>query len=280
MNRDSFSGILAIAAGAAVLASAAPASAQSGRFSSTDWRRGDRSDSVSTAGSSQLLALEIRFGGYSPLIDSEPGFEKQKLEADKRPYQQVFGTGPQFYFGLELDVLPIRIPYIGVLGPGFGWGYSSTSAKAKFIEGPKKGTESDETTSLTIMPMYLAAVLRADELMRRTGIPLVPYGKFGFGLATWSASNNAGTETYTGSGAKAVTYDGKGLSWGVHFALGGMLALNFIDPRSAARLDETTGVNHAYLFGEWMNNADIGRHSTKQMYAGSSTWVVGFAIDM
>ena len=129
------------------------------------------------------------------------------------------------------------------------------------------------------MPMYLAAVLRADELYRRTGIPIVPYGKIGFGLGTWSASSEAGTETYVDKAGKEVS--GSGVAWGVHFALGGMLALNFIDPRSAVRLDETTGVNHAYLFGEWMNNAELGRRSDpKGMYIGTSTWVVGFAVDM
>lgn len=278
MSRPSFALPLAAAAGLLLLSAAGAARAQTSRLYTSNWRQEDRADSIGPGSSAQWLAIEVRFGQYSPNIDSEPSFAK--LPAEKRPYAQVFGDGAQFYFGLEIDLLPLRIPYLGLIGPGFGWGFTTTSAKARFIGGKNDGQESGQTTSLTIMPMYLAAVLRADELMRRTGIPIVPYGKFGFGLATWRASSEAGTETYDdGKGGDPVS--AFGVSWGIHFAVGGMLSLNFIDPRSAARLDETTGVNHAYLFGEWMNNADIGRHSDPQgMYVGSSTWVVGFAVDM
>jgi hypothetical protein len=135
------------------------------------------------------------------------------------------------------------------------------------------------------MPMHASLVLRVDELMRRTGIPIVPYGKAGVGFSFWRASTDAGTEhcspDSSNAGAAAVcTTDRSGMGWypSMHFALGGMLALNFIEPRSAARLDETTGVHHAYLFGEWYS--DTISLSNKALRVGAMSWVAGLAVDM
>jgi hypothetical protein len=254
---------LAPMAFAAVLASAAPARAQA-HDAATDWRRLDRSESLGKGSSSQLFTFELRFGQYFPEIDDKPGLGRDK--AGNLPYNGVFGPNDQFYFGLELDYLPFRIPYVGAVGPGFGWGFTTTSAVAK-LSGDLT-TESGTDTSFTIMPMHLSAVVRFDELMRRTGIPIVPYGKIGLGLGVW-----------TGSPVPSG-YNGAGATWGMHYAAGGMLALNFLDPRSAARLDETTGVNHAYIFGEFMRANLNGLGATPTMYLGSTSWVVGLAFDL
>lgn len=55
----------------------------------------------------------------------------------------------RFYLGAEFDYLPLRIPYVGLVGPGLGWGYTSFSNNAIFTDGPNKGMCSAETTSLT-----------------------------------------------------------------------------------------------------------------------------------
>jgi hypothetical protein len=138
-----------------------------------------------------------------------------------------------------------------------------------------------------IMPMNLSAVLRADELMRRTGIPLVPYGKIGLGLAYWRASNDSGTEkacgtsgapmACTGMSTDTVLSHGSGLTPSVHFAVGAALALNWIQPQSAARLEQTTGVHHAYAFGEYFN--DTLTLSTNVVHVGAQSWVAGLSID-
>ncbi len=249
------------------------ASAQESRLPTGDWRQADRGEAVTKKVTSpQSFAVELRFGAYSPQVDEEPGLTGA-------PYKDVFrptGYSPQFYFGLELDYLPLRIPYVGAFGPRVGWGFTTTSAKANFTDSvPAEASESD--TSFTIMPMYVGAALRLDELMRRTGVPIVPYGKVGFGIGYWTAGTSSGNETYTKPDGTKVSPGG--LSYGLEFALGGALSLNFLDPRAAARLDETTGVNHAYVFGEWMNNSFLGRQS-KSMFVGTSTWVMGLAVDM
>lgn len=260
----------AAAAGALVLA-AAPAEAQSSRLPNSNWRQHERSDALKNTGSPQNFAFELRFGGYTPDIDSEFG-------GKATPYADVFNTNPQFYFGLEFDYLPLRIPYVGALGLGLGWGWTQASTTAK----TESGAESAETTRLTIMPMHASAVLRLDELMRRTGVPIVPYGKFGFGLGLWKASTTGevATAERTNPDGTTTLVEGRGNTAGLHMALGGMLSLNFLDPRAASRLDELTGVNHAYLFGEWMNANLNGFGQAGQLRVGSSTWVVGLAIDM
>ena len=248
---------------ASVLFSTARAQAQTTNLSSTDWRRLDRSDALGKASSTQQFTFELRFGQYFPEVDDKPGLAKNNL--GKLPYEGVFGANDQFYFGLELDYLPFRIPYVGALGAGLGWGYTHASAKAKAT-----GTTADSPTdtAFTIMPMHLSAVLRFDELMRRTGFPIVPYGKIGLGLGIWTAS------------PVPTNYVGTGGTWGSHLAVGGMLALNFLDPRAAARLDETTGVNHAYVFGELMRANLNGLGATPSFYLGSTSWVAGLAVDL
>nr|AYM54425.1 secreted protein [Phaselicystis flava] len=260
----------AFAAGSLVLV-AAPAAAQSSRLPSSDWRQTDRVDATKGRGSPQNFTFELRFGAYSPDIDSEFG-------GGATPYADVFNTNPQFYFGLEFDYLPLRIPYVGAFGLGLGWGWTHTSTTAK----TESGAESAEETSLTIMPMHASAVLRLDELMRRTGVPIVPYGKFGFGLGLWKSEDGdeIATSTRTNPDGTTQIVEAKGNTTGLHMALGGMLSLDFIDPRAAARLDDSTGVNHAYIFGEWMNANLNGFGQSGQLRVGSSTWVLGLAIDM
>lgn len=277
---------------AAALLAASPAAAQMAHIPQNDWRQADRHDVVQGKADKAAFAAELRFGPYLPNIDAEFN--------GKTPFTSTFGVdceattankpsvSPAFYFGLEIDALPLRIPYVGMFGLGVGWGFTQFSNNALFLTEPIKAGKwncSKQTTSLMIMPMHGSLVLRVDELMRRTGIPIVPYGKAGAGLAFWRASSDAGTETCgpessnpAAKAACASSISGTGLSPSLHFALGGMLALNFLEPRAAARLDETTGVRHAYLFGEWYS--DTIPLSNKTMRVGASSWVVGLAIDM
>ncbi len=257
----------ALAAAGLVGLWASAASAQSGHIPDTSWRRGERTHTSEREATLGNFAFEVRFGPYHPEVDEEFG--------GTGPYSKVFDDDPQFYFGLELDWMPLRIPYVGVIGPGFGWGYTSTSRlalRSGCTPTDQDNCESGQETSLTIMPMHLSGVLRIDELMRRTGVPIVPYGKLGIGLGTWSSS--AGSDT-----AKAGGVVGEDTTMGLHMALGAMLTLNFLERRSSATLYETTGVRHAALFGEWMN-AQLDGFGGPKMHIGTSTWVVGLAFDM
>lgn len=258
----------AAALGLASLAFPRVVSAQSSIALDTDWRRKERPSRSEKAMSPQVAAFEARFGPYSPQVDSEPGLRG-------KPFEEVFGPGGQFYFGFEFDWQAARIPWVGAIGPAFGWGYTHRSATAKVTA---TGAASGESTTFTVFPMYLAAVLRADELLHRTGFPIVPYGKLGIGLAPWNTGTSTGSSVSHEAGGDV---DGSGFSYGLEWALGGMLCLNGLDSRSAAALDETVGVNHVYLYGEWWRMALDGfGKDPPVMRVGTSTFTLGLAFDM
>ncbi len=185
-----------------ILAFTAPARAQMSHVPVSDWRQADRSEALSKTGSGQQFTFELRFGQYFPEVDDKPGLATNS--SGQLPYRAVFGhdekggalSNDQFYFGVEVDYLPFRVPYVGAIGPGFGWGFTTTSNKARAIGGT---TDSATDTSFTIMPMHLSAVVRFDELMRRTGIPIVPFAKFGLGMGVWLAGPVP--SDFTGTGA-------------------------------------------------------------------------------
>jgi hypothetical protein len=209
--------------------------------------------------SGQSVAVEFRFGRYVPRVDSE--FD------GATPYRDLFGTGNRYLLGLEIDWQALRIPYLGTLGPGFGWGLTKSSADAFLADGT--GERAKQKTTLNIMPMYVVGVLRADVVARETLVPLVPYAKAGFGYALWWVGDGEDTAR-TDDGVK-----GQGASYGYQFALGGMLLLDFFDPRTAVEADNSIGINNSYLFMEWYYSDLSGLGSNNRMQVGTSTWMLG-----
>ncbi|HEX4335540.1 MAG TPA: MXAN_2562 family outer membrane beta-barrel protein [Polyangiaceae bacterium] len=209
--------------------------------------------------SPQHAAFEIRFGRYVPNIDDEFN--------GATPYETTFGSKDRYIFGLEADWQLLRIPYLGTLGPGLGIGYTHFSAPA-FVTGT--GARAGENTTLTLVPMYVLGVLRADIIARQTPVPIVPYLKLGLGSAIWRIANGGGT-------AKVDGIAGSGLSWGPQFALGGMLLLDFFDKDSAKNLDNEVGINNSYFFMEW-SASKLG--AGNQLEVGTSTWALGLAFEI
>ncbi len=201
--------------------------------------------------------FELRFGLYSPDLDGDP--------AASTAYEKYFGSDPLFYFGLELDWLPVYIPYVGSLGPGFGWGFASASGKTK-VQGTD--TEAGSDTGLTLFPMHLSAVFRADGILRELHVPVVPYIKGGFGFVNWSAS---------GPNADVAAKSPEGTSTGLHLAVGGALALNAFDRSAAMAMHQATGIRYANIWAEWMFD-DLGG-SASQLPIATSTVVFGLALD-
>ncbi|MRG91619.1 MXAN_2562 family outer membrane beta-barrel protein [Polyangium spumosum] len=253
--------------GIAALLAAEGAEAQTRGVRDSNWRQRDRV-SARQNGSPQRFAFELRFGLYYPAVDDEFG--------GTGPYSKFFGDAGRFYFGGEFDWQALRIPWVGSLGPGVGIGYTSASGKA-FLSGTYDAADAQRAgeTSLTILPMHVSGVIRFDELFRRTGFPVIPYGKIGLGMGLWWVDvGDATAEVGTGDDAIA----GYGMSYGVHWALGGMLALDWLGRRSMAALDQESGINHVHLFGEWYNqNLGLGGN---QMLVGTSTWAVGLTLEM
>jgi hypothetical protein len=234
----------------------APALAQSADTSSTSLT-GPRDRSP------QYAAFELRFGRYVPNVDENtPG----------SPFEEFFGSSDRFLIGFEIDWQALRIPHLGSFGPAFGFGYTRMSGTNRLPGGAdSSGVDISQSSTLSIMPMYLVGVLRADVLMREFNVPIVPYAKLGLGYALWWVNDGIGIARNDG-GRK-----GSDISYGPQWALGGMLLLDGIDQGAAKALDNEAGVNNAYLFGEWYNS-ELGSNS--RMEVGTSTWMVGFALEM
>lgn len=274
-------------------AGAALAIAISTSASAQDWRGGSGSGSSSWRshghGKAQSdlwnFTLELRFGAYYPQIDEI--FAADPAYPCGGPYECYFGKGAQFYFGLELDWLPVRIPYVGKIGPSFGWGFVTANAKSHSVtstdwSGGSSGWQTttdattSETTNITLFPMHASAALRIDEISRRTVLPIVPYAKLGFGFGKWTSGTSRGTSKIGKDDATIA----EGMSYGPHVALGGMLGLNWLDRRSSTMARQTTGIDAAYLFGEWMFDKLSYGIGKPGMHIGTSTWVVGLALDL
>jgi hypothetical protein len=224
-------------------------------FGSYGFKRGEQSESP------QDSAFELRFGRYVPEVDDN---------VDGSPFGDMFGNTPRFFVGIEGDWQLLRIPHLGSLGPGFGFGLTRFTAKAPFADKPGL---SETDTRLTIAPMYLVGVLRADVFMRDFHVPLVPYAKLGFGYALW----------WSADGEKTPKVDGKkarGASYGLTYALGAMFLLDVLDEDDAKSADGLTGINNSYVFGEWFRPQLDGFGSNKVLNVGSSSWLLGIAVEM
>ncbi len=210
--------------------------------------------------SPQHAAFEFRIGPYTPDVDSE--FE------GATPYADSFGTKPSVSPGVEVDWQVLRIPYFGTLGPGVGWHWFRKGGIAEFTDGTDGSAHPHH---LRVMPMYAVAVLRVDVLAREFSIPLVPYVKGGFSWAFWK-SLDAGSTSVTEDGMKA-----KGLETGYQGQIGLMLLINQFAPQMAIDMDNSSGINNAYLFAEgWASN--INSFGTG-MQVGAVTWTAGLALE-
>ena len=211
--------------------------------------------------SQQYGAAEIRFGRYIPSVDSSlPG----------SPFKDTFGDSSRYMFGLEGDWQAMRIPHLGTLGPGLGWGYTRATGLARLTADPTK--ISGEETALSIMPFYAVGVLRADVLARDYSIPLVPYAKLGIGYALWWASDAGSTSRVNG-------VLGRGVSYGPQYAAGLMFLLDELDPQTARDADNSLGINHSYIFGELYGSKLDAFGSKTHMDVGTNSWVLGLAIE-
>lgn len=217
--------------------------------------------------SAQNFALEIRVSPYYPAVDDEPGLRGT-------PFKNRFGDNPRIAMGLEFDWQTFRIPYVGTLGPGLGASIVSMSRPAVTVSGRPSGDE----YGLSIYPMYLSAVLRADTFWRGLRLPLVPYGKLGFAVGFWRATDAAGTSRSTLPG-EVNAVPGKGMTFGTHVAGGVAFALDAIDSGASRNMDNYLGINNTYIYAEyyWLNLNGLGQD--KALYVGTNTWAAGLAFE-
>jgi hypothetical protein len=155
--------------------------------------------------------------------------------------RDAFGSDRGWLLSTELDVTAYHIPYTGQLNVGFGWGWANYDAKAKTLSGANSG----ESTSFTIYPMSLMAVVRIDALARMTVVPVTFAGKLGFDVVRWKGE--------TGS-----TNDGQGWNKGLRWGAQAAFELDILDRKSARRLDDDFGINHTFLMFEYFGSMTKG----------------------
>jgi hypothetical protein len=237
---------------AALLVAAAPAQAQPTVVHDSERFR-----------SPQCWAIELRFGPYSPEIDS------QFKGAENPPHESYFGSKRRVMAQLELDYQFFQM--FGSAAIGAQVGYFRETAKAFDVTGTKR---SADTTALLLVPTSLQLIYRMDVPARRLGIPLVPYAKAGLSYTMWRVTDANG-ETAKGTDGKK----GKGGTPGWQAAAGVALLLDFLDPGSARALDSDTGVNHTYLFVEFDRFEASGLGKKNALHVGDTTWLAGLMFE-
>ena len=219
--------------------------------------------------SPRRFLVELRFGPYSPRIDSE-------FDGKATPFKDMFGDGQALMFGGELEWEVFQ--RFGTIAVGGAIGYYTNSAKT-FIDtgnGTTPSSTADRSafdTTINLLPLSLLAIYRFDLPAVRWRIPLVPYAKIGLNYTFWwITKGNGDTSTFAGHKAAGGTF-------GWQFNLGGALLLDFIERHAAKALDTEIGINHTYLYFEFVYFAADGFGKSSALRVGDTTWVGGLALE-
>jgi hypothetical protein len=211
--------------------------------------------------SPQNFAFEVKFGPYKPSIDSE-------FTTGTHPYQDIFGSSSFFFFQLELDWQFWQ--GVGNLGVGGSVGFGQDLGKAL---NPETGDHTGDTTIFNMIPLNLAIIYRFDYLAQKWNIPLVPFVKLGLDYYIWWILNNRG------SVAEAEGRKGRGGTWGFHVNVGLNILLDFLAPTMAKTFDNEIGVNHTYLFAEFLYANVNNFGSSSSFNLGDITFMGGLALE-
>jgi hypothetical protein len=241
----------ALAALLATVAAARSAAAQDASAEALSW--GPPTPAEDKA-SPRAWALSLRAGRYRPEVDAELG-------PGPGPYAAAFGGARRWMFGLELErELFQRFGTLSLAG-SVAW----SRAVGHALRADGDGTSADET-SLRLLPLGIGLTWRADFFART--VPVVPYVKAGLDYALWNAGNGDGRTVASGGTA------------GWHAGAGVALLLDALDPAGALGLDQETGVNHTYLFVEWIDTRLDGLGAAHKLRLGDRAWFAGLMIEM
>lgn len=262
--------------------SASPSEAAIERDSSVqlDEGKSKRRGRYKPPGSKQRFEAEFKIGPYLPQVDRNydgPGLG---------PYSTIFG--PTDAMGnatgeAKVGVMPAfsfeyQFVYLGgPFGVGAQVAFFRDKARA-LIAHPMAGmsvrSEADDV-KFGMVPLVAFVGYRFELLADRfRWVPLVPYAKAGLAYTFWWTRDGSGDISRNSMGRK-----GRGGVLGWQLNVGGMLRLDFIEPGTAKKLDQTTGINHTYVFGELqlsrVNNFGVGN----SIALGDTTWFAGLAIE-
>jgi hypothetical protein len=185
---------------------------------------------------SRDMYLEFKVSPFTPLIDS--------AFTDKSPYQTVFGGGPLLLGEIEYEYQFFQ--KFGALAAGLSVGYGEKFAKGFLATDGV--TRSDDSTGLRLVPIKALLTYRFDYFWVHGNVPLVPFVKGAVVVMPWFITKGADIEIADG-------VRGAGVKVGLAATVGLSFALDFLDRRLARDFDNSTGINHTYLFGEFTTQA-------------------------
>lgn len=204
--------------------------------------------------SPQHFWLDVRTGPYQPGIDSEPGLSGS-------PYKDMFGNKHPLLTRVECGVDVFGS--FGRLGLGVAAAYWGVNGKGRY---PNDGDKvAEDAVSLTLWPVSPVLNYRFDLFWQRWNVPLIPYAKVGYGLAHWSSRVSGKVPEVGGNKAQ-------GFAHGFEWAAGLQVALNFLDPSTAAAFDQQVGVNLSAIYVEVLGNHWKGAHGLE---LGGTSWGAG-----
>lgn len=230
-------------------------------------------------GSRQRFLVEFMIGPYLPDVDRRydgPGLG---------PYAQVFG--PSGTDGIaDKEPRPGVMPIIGFewqflylagpLGLGTQVGFFRDKAQA-IIPNPEDGEDARSSAdSVTFGMVPVAALLsyRLEYFADRYKVPLIPFLRAGPSYSFWWSRDGSGNVSVNTDGEK-----GRGGVWGWQVSAGLMLRMDFIEPGTAKKLDNATGINHFNIFGEFQfsrrDNFGVGN----SIALGDATWFAGINLE-
>ena len=186
-------------------------------------------------------SFEMMVGPYHPNVDAE-------FAAKPGPWETAFGRGDGWMFraGASYDVLRAAF---GSLEVGLQAGYFQRSGHSQLLAGGASG----DTTAFKMIPTSAVLTYRFDWLADRYNIPLAPYGRIAFDRYNW----------WVNDGSNHTTRSGSTNGWSAAFGV--CLLLDFFDPTLAREMDQDTGINHTYVFGEL-------RKTKVNNFGSSSSW--------
>jgi hypothetical protein len=233
----------------------------------------------------------FKLGPYRPNIDSDPA----ALGVYKNYFGQssavAVGAGRKLLFMAEGDVYLYR--GIGLLGISGSAAYWIASAKSKVCQDTAENkavtcTPADATgtvpgvtvanggdgTDFNMVPLSISAVYKFDYFYQRWHVPLTPMVRAGFDGVFWWID---------GSGRQAIGRQGQkgyGLTTGYHVRPGFELNLDFLEPDTARRAFESSGIFSTALTFEWIFNSINNFGSPHSWDLSDSTFLAGFELNL
>jgi len=205
-------------------------------------------------------SFQFSLSGYRPNIDSEFG-------GRATPFGSTFGSKRGLMF--RGDVAKSLFTRVGTVEVGVGAGYWEKYGHGEFAS---NGAPASESTAMKIIPLRLTLTYRFDYLATQYGIPFAPYARVELDRYQWWVLNGSGQT------ANANGTHGTGGTNGYSFAGGIALQLDFFDREIAREMDNDLGINHCYLFADFMKSYITDFGSSKSWNLSDDTITIAGGI--